>query len=446
MNDGTEVAQGTDPFGRNIVIGQAVDGAISVAGEVDRYSFTAQAGQTAYFEIQMGYALAIDWKLVDETGKVLFEYPFYGDYGLVPLTQGGTYTLTVGTAGATYTGPYRFKIWDVPPAQTFALSIGDAVADGVPAAGAGRIESPGVKDVYTFTAAPGQTVYFDNQGGGSLHIDWTLRDDTGGVVFDYPFYGDYGDVTLTKGGTYTLTVGADSNNFVGTYAFKLWNVPPPQVFAVSIGDAVSDGVPAVGAGRIESPGVTDVYTFTAAPGQKVYFDNQGGGSLHIDWTLRDDTGGVVFDYPFYGDYGTVTLAKGGTYTLTVGSTSNEFVGTYAFQLWNVPAPQVFAVAIGDTISDGVPGPGAGRIETPGVKDVYTFQAAAGQKVLFSLLSGGFLFLDWRLTDPAGSVVFDQSFYQNAGPYTLPLTGTYTLTIGADGNDHTGPYSIRIDPQ
>jgi hypothetical protein len=111
----------------------------------------------------------------------------------------------------------------------------------------------------------------------------------------------------------------------------------------------------------------------------------------------------------------------------------------------VPPPQTFTISIGDTVSDGVPAAGAGRIETPGVKDVYTFSASAGQKVLFSLLSGAMDALAWRLTDPAGAVVFNQ-FFINAGPFTLGSTGTYTLTVGSDTRDVTGPYSFRIVPQ
>jgi hypothetical protein len=446
VSDSAEVAQGTDPLGRNIAIGQVVDGAISAAGEVDRYSFTASAGQMVYFDLQAGGTLAINWKLVDETGQVVFDSIFFGDFGSVQLTRGGTYTLTVGSAGTTYTGAYRFKLWNVPPPQTFAIAIGDAVSDGIPSPGAGRIESPGTMDIYTFTATPGQTVYFDNQGGGSLFIDWILTDDTGQTIFDASFFGDVGNVTLTKGGTYSLTVGNRGNEFAGTYAFKLWNVPPPQTFAIAIGDAVSDGIPGPGAGRIESPGTMDVYTFTANPGQTVYFDNQGGGSLFIDWILTDDTGQTIFGASFFGDVGNVTLTKGGIYSLTVGNRGNDFAGTYAFKLWNVPPPQTFAITIGDTVSDGVPGTGAGRIETPGVKDVYTFSAIAGQKVLFSLLAGGTIALDWRLTDPTGAVVFGQAFFGNAGPYTLGLTGTYTLTVGSDARDTTGPYSFRLVPQ
>ncbi|MEA2690817.1 MAG: hypothetical protein QOJ16_204, partial [Acidobacteriota bacterium] len=327
VNDGAEVAQGTDPLGRNIAIGQEIDAAIAVAGELDRYSFTAAAGQTVYFDYLAGGTFRISWTLTDDSGQQVFSAPFEGDVGNITLAKGGTYTLTVGNPNSGFVGTYSFKLWDVPPPQTFAISIGDTVADGVPAAGAGRIETPGTMDAYTFTAAAGQTVYFDYLAGGTFRIAWTLTDDSGRQVFSAPFEGDVGDITLAKGGTYTLTVGSPRNEFAGTYSFKLWDVPPPQTFAISIGDTVSDGVPAAGAGRIETPGTMDVYAFTAAAGQTVYFDNLGGGTFRISWTLTDDSGQQVFSAPFEGDVGNITLAKGGTYTLTVGSPRNEFAGT-----------------------------------------------------------------------------------------------------------------------
>ena len=43
----------------------------------------------------------------------------------------------------------------------------------------------------------------------------------------------------------------------------------------------------------------------------------------------------------------------------------------------------FSIKIGDKIDDGVPGPGAGAIETPYGQDAYIFTAAPGQKSLFS---------------------------------------------------------------
>jgi hypothetical protein len=96
--------------------------------------------------------------------------------------------------------------------------------------------------------------------------------------------------------------------------------------------------------HIESPGAKDVYHFQATPGQLVYFDIQlqiGLGLL--DWALVDSLGAQIFRTCLgCGDPGAFTLSAGGVYTLTVGETRNNQVGTYQFKLWDglPPAPPV----------------------------------------------------------------------------------------------------------
>jgi len=47
---------------------------------------------------------------------------------------------------------------------------------------------------------------------------------------------------------------------------------------------------------------------------------------------------------------------------------------HTYHLSFAPAPQQFAISFGDTISNGVPAPGAGNLEVPGAVDIYTFDA------------------------------------------------------------------------
>src|SRR5690606_37102744 len=151
------------------------------------------------------------------------------------------------------------------------------------------------------------------------------------------------------------------------------------------------------------------YSFTATAGQQVYFDVQNQSGLsQVDWQLLAPNGSTVFDACLgCGDPGGQTLAQAGTYILTIGEGGNNQTGTYRVQLWNVPAPDQFAISIGDVISDGVPGPGAGNIESPGVKDIYTFQATAGQQVYFDMQSqSGISQVDWTVVDEAGTILFN----------------------------------------
>nr|HMN28203.1 hypothetical protein [Caldilineaceae bacterium] len=166
---------------------------------------------------------------------------------------------------------------------------------------------------------------------------------------------------------------------IGQSAVMYFNFPPgdtPQnLYTIQIGDTISDGVPGPGAGNLEELGVQDLYTFSAAPGQQVYFDNVAShlSPFAAGWLLKDSQGTVLFtSCTGCADPGVRTLTQGGTYTLVVNPTQEATVGSYVLKLWPAPAPQQFAIAVGDTISDGVPGPGAGNLETVAAQDLYTF--------------------------------------------------------------------------
>ena len=266
------------------------------------------------------------------------------------------------------------------------------------------------------------------------------------MIFDRAFFGDAGTYTLPLTGSYTLTIGAPDNDTVGPYSFRLWDVPDPDVFDISIAEVVSVGSPGPGAGHIESPGREDIYHFEGTAGQRIFGDQLSGATTGWDWILVAPNGLSVFDRAFFGDAGTYTLPLTGTYTLTIGDPTNQTVGTYSFRILNVPDSDVFDISLGDVVSDGSPLPGAGNIESPGRQDIYHFDATAGQVIFGDLISGGTTGWDWRLVAPNGIVVFDRAFFGDAGTYTLFQTGTYTLTIGDPTNDQVGAYSFALVPQ
>ncbi|MEZ4731122.1 MAG: Ig-like domain-containing protein [Caldilineaceae bacterium] len=274
-----------------IAVGTVVTAALNTPGEEDIYHFTATPGQQIYFDVQQ--AMNAGWQATDTTGTVLFDTCLgCGDPGVKTLTVGGTYTITVGDAGNQNTGAYQFQIWDVPAAQIFTVNVGDTVSNGAPGAGAGNIETPGVKDIYHFTATPGQQIYFDVQQ--AIDAGWQATDAAGAVLFDTCLgCGDPGVKTLTLGGTYTITVGNDRGDGTGSYQFQIWNVPAAQIFTINVGDIIADGSPGAGAGNIETPGVKDIYHFTAVAGQQIYFDVQQ--AINAGWQATDAAGAVLFD-------------------------------------------------------------------------------------------------------------------------------------------------------
>src|SRR5690606_20784050 len=89
----------------------------------------------------------------------------------------------------------------------------------------------------------------------------------------------------------------------------------------------------------------------------------------------------------------------------------------------------FAISLGDSVSDGVPGPGAGNLESPGSIDVYTFTITRETEVYFDEISGG-CGIVWRAEAPDGTALFDNNFICSADPgvYVLAQVGTYSIEV------------------
>ena len=334
----------------------------------------------------------------------------------------------------------------------FSIKIGDRIADGAPGPGAGTIETPYNQDVYTFNAAPRQRVYFRQlrHSTGMSYIKWRLTDADGGEVFNTCLgCSEPGLQILTKGGSYTLTVGGDNDSSTGTYELQLFAVATPSQFSIKIGDTIKEAVPGAGAGVIESPGAEDVYSFNATPRQSVYFRvwEHSTGLSYIKWKLIDDNGMELFDTCLgCSEPGAQVLVRGGTYTLTVGNQKYPSTGTYRLQLSNIPPPDRFTIKIGDKIKPGIPGAGAGTIEAPGAEDVYQFSAAPGQKVYFHILerSKGMDYIKWRLADDNGMEIFDSCLACSApGIQTLTKGGVYTLTVGNPRHPAAGEFAFEL---
>ena len=315
-------------------------GSIDTANEQDVYVFNAPPGASVYvrmlhFDGPLGTA---SWRLVDERGTKLFDTCLgCNDPGVTRLAVGGRYTLTVYTSGAAF-GAYSFRLFAVPPPGRFETAIGATIGENDPGPGAGSIESPGAADIYTFKAAAGQRVYFRKLESSSeaAMLDWALTDDDDQRVFSTCLgCGEPGVQTLHKGGEYRLTVGSRTNPGTGTYRIRLTDVPRPSEFTLTLPARVSRGVPAAGAGVIETSGAEDVYAFTVAAGQAVSFNlNAHDPALDMNgWRLLDSNDAKIFESCFAcSSPGVQKLTLGGRYRLIVGSLTNASVGAYSFEV------------------------------------------------------------------------------------------------------------------
>lgn len=434
------VEQFTISMGDTVVNGVPAVGAgnIEEPGAVDIYTFDANAGQEIIFNWLSGSNVLIGWQLQAPDSTVLFNSVLRDWQVISPQT--GTYTLTVDGNNDSAFGLYSFQLLEVPDAtQQFSIDIGDLVSNGVPTAGAGNIEVPGAVDIYTFDALAGQEVIFDWLSGTNVFIGWQLQAPDGTVLFDSVLQ-DW-QLVMPQTGSYTLTVTGNGIDDFGQYSFQLLEVPTePDQFTISMSDTVSNGVPAPGAGNIEVPGAVDIYTFEALASQPTIFNWLAGANVILGWHLQAPDSTVLFDSVLQDQQ--LVLPQTGSYTLTVDGNGIDDVGTYSFQLLNAPAtPQQFVINFGDIVSNGIPGTGAGNIEIPGAVDIYTFDTAAGQEANFDWLTGSNGHIHWQLQAPDNTVLFDSFLHDQQ--LTLPLAGTYTLTVRGLAIDDFGPYSFAL---
>ena len=130
--------------------------------------------------------------------------------------------------------------------------------------------------------------------------------------------------------------------------------------------------------------------------------------------------------------------SGAAFALVMGMTAGITVDAAA----SGPAIDMFTISLEEMVEPGVPGPGAGEIETPGAVDIYEFNASAGQTVFFQTTEWSSAALNWRCFDPTGDELFSSGISSDAGTFELTETGTYSLEV-LDFGTATGTYSFII---
>ncbi|MDH5351504.1 MAG: LEPR-XLL domain-containing protein, partial [Betaproteobacteria bacterium] len=144
---------------------------------------------------------------------------------------------------------------------------------------AGTLDIPGETDRYTFSLDRDTQLYFDALSADPS-ISWSLSGPRGAEVsgrgFAFSDSAGIGEnpVLDLRAGDYTLTVDG-LQEATGAYAFRLLDV---QAEAVGITPGV------VVAGTLDPGNETDAYVFSAAAGDRFYFDAQDvSGSAY--WRL-----------------------------------------------------------------------------------------------------------------------------------------------------------------
>ena len=392
-------------------LGQVIEAEINQAGDVQDFPFQVAAGQSVFFDTQ-DIIGDIRVSLIDPNGEVVpgINRIYFDDEAI--LETGGEYILRFAGSGEEV-GTYSLKLWNIPPPDEFETAIGEISS--------GTIETPGVSDIYTFEAEPGQELFFDVQElEGDIRFSLVNAADEIIDGFNRIYFDDA--VKLEAGGTYTLRVTGNTDA-TGTYTFQLWDAVRTDNGTIAIGDVVS--------GAVDTPGASTVYTLTVDSGQSLFFDIQELDG-DIRFTLINHEGETVtgFDRIWFDD--DFVIEEGGTYTLLVAGNGDK-TGNYVFQLWDAPTIDQGVLPVGEVLS--------GTIDTPGAKVIYTLEIEESRSLFFDIqeLEGDIRFTlfnsENETVDGFRNVWFDDDF-------ALEEPGEYILEIGGNG-DEIGSFTFQF---
>ena len=410
-----EIFGGGNPGGegeadnRHIQIGEVISLSIDATDEVDTFTFDATSGQRLFFDNQSQVSL-LSWRVDDPAGNRLFD-SLIADQGVIELSSSGTYTLQIDSGPYDSTGTYQFQIYDVPPASTLSIGLGEVVT--------GHIQTPGEQYQFVFEAVEGHDLFFYAISGIGT-VRWQLTSPSSGVLFDEN-YNDQGPMTLTESGTYQLLISGKEDR-TGDYQFQINDVTLLDPVSIALNEFVF--------GRIDVASERDRYAFSGRAGDQVFFDALSGSGAILKYQIDNPDGTPLIDSN-YGDAGPIELQQDGEYVMTMSARGDSIL-SYDFVVWDVPPD------VPQPIPYETPIPGA--VVIPGQSHSYQFDGVSGNPIFFDEIDPG-ASSRYTLVAPTGLEVFS-AINADRIVTSLPETGTYTLTVRAL-NDDIGPYSFQI---
>jgi len=192
---------------------------------------------------------------------------------------------------------------------------------------------------------------------------------------------------------------------------------------------------------VGTAGATAVRTFSGSAGQQLTLSVSNNTIGAADLTIGDSSGNVVATLPVTSAdafHDTFTLPATGTYTAAVVP-RDQNTGGLTFDLANVPV---------NSGSTTISTPTTVTIDTVGQTAVRSFAGTAGQKLTLTVSGNSIPGADLTVRDPSGNIVTTLSVSGSTGfldTYTLPVTGTYTISV--DPHDLLGAltYIMNLVP-
>ncbi|MBA4094491.1 MAG: hypothetical protein C0489_10445, partial [Candidatus Accumulibacter sp.] len=339
---------------------------------------------------------------------------------------------TAAEIAANYAKPLSGSETGLAGYWRFDEATGTTAADLAPAAAVATQRAIRATETKTFRfdAEEAEDYYFNllSSAGNALSVRIYRPD---GVLVNGPRgLGDFALSDLPQTGTYTVVVeGRHDNSGPAEFSAQLLkasDVATPLI----LGETASGEILA---------GQQAVYSFSLAAPRTVVFDSQTyNGSLY--WSLEGPRGQEVNQQTLaWADSGynsnDISLElPAGDYTLRIGG-YGDTQGAYAFRLLDTASAT--AVTLGAET--------AGQLQPGSETDVYSFAASAGDAFdLSRIVNGGGGSAYFRVIDPSGRQVSGPTYFYDTQPFTVPMTGTYTLLIeGLSYASATEDYSFTL---
>ncbi|HRI16233.1 MAG TPA: hypothetical protein PLX89_24825, partial [Verrucomicrobiota bacterium] len=392
-----------------------VSGALNPRSRTDVYQFNGVKGHRIRFDSISATTGEANWRLVTPANVTLSTGSILTDIADAVIPDTGPMLLLVeGTVENTNPLNYQVRLTDVSE-PTVAVSGLNTIIEGT---------LSGTPITNTFKAPAGLAIYFDSldraAGGASVEI----RDPSNNFVpgANIGASTDAGPFLLPFSGTYSVVVRG-----TGNYRFRLLDL---VAFAtpLTLGADTS--------GNLDPGYRTDVYKFTGAPGQRLYYDALENDFDQVATRLLTPEGVVRFvNVNADSDVNMFTLGVPGTYFLFVESLIPT-VADYRFRLLDLAAAAEVKVntPVSDTISLGLGTTLYRLVGTPGW--FLYFDAAVSN-------AGG----TWALYGPNNEAA-PTGELGIATDFELPLPsggGTYVLALKGSSINPV-PYSFEVvDP-
>ena len=410
----------TDVTGTITPGGPSVTPTTSSPGQDIRLTFEGTANQRVSLKIESitvpGVSsvsiLKPDGTTLASTG-VYSPYVWFIDTQTLPVT--GTYTILVNPNAAN-TGSLTLSLYDV-------IDVTGTIAIGGPAVTV-DITAAGQAATLTFDGITGQQVSLQITGvtiPSTTYVTVYKPDGTtlAPTIYASTFGAFLDTQTLPVTGSYSILINPLSYN-TGSMTLTLYD-------ASDITGTITPGDPPMPV-TFTNPGQNALLTFDGTVDQKISLKVEGITLSGTTWVyiLKPDgttlaSVGVSSLYTWFID--TKTLPVTGTYTISVNPYSSN-TGNLTLTHYDVPQDA------SDTITLGGPAVNV-NIPTPGQNGQLTFSGTTGQQVTVRVTNNMITGVTVKLLRPEGTTL--TSYYYTGSGFTLatqtlPVTGTYTITI------------------